>query len=174
MTLPTRFTICTEAAHVDLLADELAAAGWTRLDGIDIDPEPWSRKGEGVLCAADRIAAEMLPTVLELLTRDVSVVAHFADRRQAARAYDEGRRLATAEWIDASQLPSTARLSAVQFSLLTAIGDGADVRHAATAVHTSPRSAARHLAAARVTLGVDTTAEAVVRVTARATALRTG
>ena len=172
--LPTRFTVCADAAHVGPLAGELVAAGWTRIGGIDVDPEPWSRKDEGVLCAADRLDEEALPTVLELLTRGVSVVAHFADRRPAARVFDEGRRLASAEWIDASQLPATARLSAIQFALLAAIGDGADVRGAASTVHTSPRSAARLLAAARAVLGVDTTAEAVVRVTARATALRTG
>lgn len=172
--LPTRFAVCTRADHVDALANELVAAGWSAHEGWDVDPEPWSRRGENLLCAGADLSAAALPTVLELLIRDVSVVVHASDHDAALRAFDEGRRVASAEWFDEHRPPLSSGLDLMQLRLLVAIGQGADVRSAALGVHTSERSAARCLSAARAVLGVTTTAEAAARVTARTSTLRSG
>lgn len=173
MTLPTRFAVCTRSDHVGALANEYVVAGWQRRD-LPIDPEPWSQRGTGVLWIAIDLPTAQLEHPLELLTRGISVLLHLNEDGGAGRAFDEGRRLADAEWFDDLNPPMTLGLDLVQIRLLAMVGRGADVGTAAGAEHLSARTAARRLANARDLLGAGSTAEAAARLALRIERLRHG
>lgn len=111
-------------------------------------------------------------STVELLIRGASIAVAVDDAHAAAGIWDEGRRLAEAEWYDAEHRPLTEGLDSSHLELLLAISEGFDVHAAARKVNVSPRTAARRLADARARLRMGTTAAAAAQVRMRIDELR--
>lgn len=93
------------------------------------------------------------------------VVGVRAGRETADRFLDDLRRLGSVEHVRGREGSGTAapvRLTVEQHSLLELLGEGLDVGEAASELGLTRRTADRRLAAARRTLGVRSTAEAIV------------
>jgi hypothetical protein len=134
-----------------------------------VDDHPWTLDRSWV-CAAS--GEEAVAGAVDLLIRGASVAVCVPDPGHAAQIWDEGRRVAVAEWYDAEHRPLADGLDEVQLTLLLRISEGMDVETAARSVNLSARTAARRLAAARSALGAATTAAAAARVRSRICELR--
>lgn len=165
-----RLTVCLGAGAYAAALRELVAAGWA--PSRVLDPATHERRTAGLLHAGRVDVDGDVEAVVALLAQGVSAAVECGDRRVAVDLYDQGSRLATAEWFDADSPPPTGGLDEVQLDLLCSIADGSDVEAAARRNHVSARTAARRLAAARATLAARSTAEAATRVVARIDALR--
>ncbi len=148
---------------------EFRAAGRTVHNGFDVPEHPWAIDSSLVYVASGDIEGD---DAMDLLIRGASVAVCVPDTDQAARIWDEGRRVAVAEWYDAEQRPFADDLDDVQVALLLGISEGMDVETAARSVNLSSRTAARRLAAARSALDTATTAAAATRVRSRICELR--
>ncbi len=139
----------------------LRADGWTVVRG-------WAAPlgGERVVCTGTVATADdARRALLAAISGAGLVLAAIADRETIDRFLDDLRRVAPVEHRDATRSPGnqTGRLlSNEQRSLLTLLGEGLSVRDAAASLGLTRHAADRRLAAARATLGVDSTAGAVV------------
>lgn len=113
-------------------------------------------------------------SAVEALFDGRAVIAGTANRQLAANLFDQGRRLAEAEWFDAATAPLTAGLTREHLDLLLLVNAGADVAAAAQQSNLSKRTAARRIAEARDQLGARSTIEAATKVAARVDQLRSG
>lgn len=166
---PTRICVCSDDATASALRREFAAAGWTVREVDQCPPAPADQRW---LCRAIIDSTSGFVTVVELLLRNVSVVATVDDPSIGADLFDQCRRIATAEWFDRDRRPIADRLGDDQLALLLGIREGHDVAQAARRCHLSPRTAARRLTDARRVLGARSTAEAVSLVGHRIDELR--
>ncbi len=124
-----------------------------------------------LLCVAVVEQAAQVATVAELLTRGISVAAGCASVDLAKDLFDQGRRLAPAEWYDRARPPLTLGLEATHIALLLRVRAGDDVDAAARHCHVSLRTAARRLAEARDVLGARTNTAAALALGDRVDAL---
>ncbi|MEO7572219.1 MAG: LuxR family transcriptional regulator [Acidimicrobiales bacterium] len=158
MTLPLWVT--DRAAPPTQELDRLTADGWRCVEGFDLPPQPWDLTDRrwvrtGSVDDDDTVAAAVL-----IAARGVGLVIGCPDDGRRARLLDDLRRIGTVELVALGPDP-LAVLDDDQRALLAALATGASVGTAADALHLSTRTAERRLAAARRSLGVRTTAEAV-------------
>ena len=171
-----------------LLAQEASREGWSVVRGWLLPPEPWDSRSRRLLCAgevADEQAASQAllcavrgTGVLAAVTADESVRRRFEEdlrhlgpverRRGAGRAGGAGGAepagAAESEADDevSRQGSGTGTLDEDQVRLLRLLAEGLSVPEAAKACLLSQRTAERRLSAARRTLGVSSTAEALL------------
>jgi DNA-binding NarL/FixJ family response regulator len=172
----------TDAAAL-IVADPVAAQRWLQ-DAVaqgrqqrvidELPPDPWDLSDRRWAATARPVDVDEIGTVVEAVLRGVAVaIVAPPDTAAAELLADElGRALGpsatpppgspspTAQ----SAPPAVAGLAPDTLELLVVLGGGASIAEAAAAVHVSLRTAERRIAAARRTLGVRSTAEAVVAV----------
>ena len=166
---PPRLVVCADEAALDSVRAEFGAASRSVRSGFAVDDHPWTLDRSWVCVASGEVE---VARAVDLLIRGASVAVCVPDRGQGARIWDEGRRVAVAEWYDAEHRPLAEGLDVVQLTLLLRISEGMDVETAARSVNLGARTAARRLAAARSVLGTNTTAAAAARVRSRICELR--
>ncbi len=149
----------------------MVAAGWHAVAGLDVPPSPWLAHAQALLCVTMIDQATQIAAVTELLTRGISVAVGCTSVDLAKDVFDQGRRLAPAEWYDRTQPPLTVGLDATHIALLLRVRAGDDVDAAARHCHVSLRTAARRLSEAREVLGARTTTAAALALGARVDAL---
>jgi hypothetical protein len=140
--------------------DRLSADGWRCDDGFDLPPQPWDLTDRrwvrtGAVDDEDAVAAAVLAAA-----RGVGLVVGCPDHDRRELLLDDLRRIGPVELVELGPDP-LAVLDDDQRALLAALAAGTSVGAAADALHLSTRTAERRLAAARRSLGVRTTAEAV-------------
>ena len=148
----------SDGAYADALA-EARAAGWTLVSG-------WKTRRADAVCTdvvadADDAAAALLAAV----GGAGLVVDARASREIVDRLCDDLRRLGRLDHCvgDAARRP---RLTREEQALVTLLLDGATLGEAAGRLELARRTADRRLASVRAKLGVETTAEALVRLAA--------
>ena len=174
--------VCTDPLAVAALAVEFSAAGWavrSGSTGAQVTPVIGCSDHVGpgpapVAVVVDPVDAERCAEVIDLLVRSSSVVAHVPDRAVAIDLYDQGSRLARAEWYDEHQRPVCDSLDGTQVGLLLALVRGDTVEQASQRCHLSQRTAARRLADARRVLGARTNGEAALALEHRIARRRPG
>lgn len=151
-------------AGTDALLSDLRAKGWGVRRGWSLPSATWSAARLRVVCVGALRTPADADAALLAAARGAGVVA-FADaeRQLVERFYEDlsrfGRVDVRRHRPRADPLP---RLSKDQRRLLELLAGGLSVGAAADALFISRRTADRRLAAARATLGVGTTAEAVI------------
>jgi DNA-binding NarL/FixJ family response regulator len=158
MSLPLRVTDRATPPSSEL--DRLSADGWRCNDGFDLPPQPWDLTDRrwvrtGTVDDEDAVAAAVLAAA-----RGVGLVVGCPDQVRRELLLDDLRRIGPVELVELGPDP-LAVLDDDQRALLAALAAGTSVSAAADALHLSTRTAERRLAAARRSLGVRTTAEAV-------------
>lgn len=137
---------------------DLEQAGWCMVDGwATASP---ARTGPVVRAGTVRSSSDAVDALLAALAGDGVLVAACAGRDAIDRLCDDLRRLGPVDH-QLGDRPAPPALSPEQVGLLRLLGEGASLGDAAHRLHVSRRTADRRLAAARRTLGVTTTAEAV-------------
>lgn len=141
------------AAAVGAARRELAAGGWTVVDGWRHDPS--------VVCAG---VVEDAFGAAEALLAAVAGAGLLVDARAGRdvvdRLVDDLRRLGSVD--HRTNEPAAPLLTREERELIALLANGATVSEAARTLHLSRRTADRRLASARAKLGVATTAEAIV------------
>ena len=168
----TRICVCSDAAALSAVRREFIAAGSTAMTLPELRLDDQRGGDERVLCVLQLDGPADVTDVVDLLLRRVSTAVLAVDPVLATDVFDQGRRVATAEWFDHSRRPLADQLSDEQLGLLLAIRSGDDVEQAARRLHLSARTAARRLTEARRSIGARSTAEAVSVVGRRIDALR--
>ena len=142
-------------AYAGALAD-VHASGWTLEEGWENASEGEVRVGE-IASAADAAAA------LLAVVAGAGLVAHMrAERELVDRFCDDLRRFGPVDYRTAST-PRGPRLTSEQRRLVDLLAEGLTLGEAARRLNLSRRTADRRLAEARGALGVETTAELLVR-----------
>ena len=167
-----RACVCSDDLTLAAVRREFVAAGWTPFPLPDLLSDPPRGDDTRPLGIVDLTTHDDIAQVADLLMRGVSVAMLASEPTLATDAFDQCRRLATAEWFDHAHRPLAGQLSDDQLMLLLAIRAGDDVESAARRHHLSPRTAARRLTEARRLLAARSTAEAVALVGARIDELR--
>lgn len=150
--------------QLDVVARRLRGEGWTVQSGWDLPDDPWDLRPDRWLCSGTVTTLGDAELVLACLRRTSGAILAvdllgdeasdlLADLHRVADLRAEATATATAS------LP----LSAEQRELLTLVAHGASVPEAAASLFLSPRTAERRLAAARTSLGVRSTAQAIAR-----------
>lgn len=136
------------------------APGRTVVD--DLPPSPYDLRDHALVWPVVVRDAGECPAVLDALGRGVAVVVRIDDAVPSATAATFRDELQRAAEPAALGKRAVELLSAEQLRLLDALARGATLVAAAEQLGLAPRSASRRLAEIRRTLGVATTAEAVV------------
>jgi DNA-binding NarL/FixJ family response regulator len=159
----TRTHLVTSDPHaVEAFVRQLPTAA-RLLRGFTPDPEPWDLSGADVRCVGVVRSREDLEAALVCAARGVWVVAAAPDEALLVELFRDLRRLGPVEhWTSSAKAAPANPLDPDQEALLQLLAGGASVAEAATRLFLSQRTAERRLAAARRSLGVGTTAEAVV------------
>ncbi len=143
------------SAFADALAD-VQESGWTVVWG-------WTAARDGVVCTGAVAGAEDAAAALLAVVAGAGIVVDGrADRETLDRLCEDLRRLGTLDHrtSDASRRP---RLTREQRALVDLLMEGRTLGEAAHQLNLSRRTADRRLAAVRDLLGVETTAEALVK-----------
>jgi len=167
--------VCTSSDLLESLLCELTAAGRTVIDHPPAAACWPAAAADSTVYVATITADDASTEPWALVTsaaRGVSLAVCITPRRLAVDLADQIRRVAPTAWYDSSLRPIVHGLDADQIRLLGALHRGDDVRTAAREAGLSQRTAARRVAAARVTLGEDSTVSAALRVGARLDELR--
>jgi hypothetical protein len=162
MTIPLWVT--DRAAAPSTEQDRLTANGWRCDDGFDLPPQPWDLTDRRWVRAGTVDDDAALAAAVLAAARGVGLVVGCPDEDRRALLRDDLSRIGTVELVELGPDP-LAVLDDDQRALLAALAAGASVGAAADALHLSTRTAERRLAAARRSLGVRTTAEAVTLAT---------
>ena len=149
-------------------AAELRATGWVTRPGWELPEDAWDVKR--IICTGVvRDAAEAGAAVLAAARGAGLVVGLQAPDEVTDRLFEDLRRLGHVELREGSASPSPAdALEPEQRVLLGLLASGYTLDEVAEQLSYSRRTVSRRLAAARATLGVETDAEAITRVAARA------
>jgi DNA-binding NarL/FixJ family response regulator len=136
------------------------AQGWRVVDGFDV--AGGIAPGEHTVCVGEvRTRTDAEHAVLAAARGAGVVVWAVADRDVLDLVYEDLRRLGPVERRTGSEERGPF-LDPEQVALLAALLEGATLGEAAARLHISRRTADRRLAAARGSLGVRTTAEALL------------
>lgn len=147
-----------DAAVADAVA-EVRDQGWTVVPGW------WAPSGgERVVCTGTVETAEDAAAALLAAVGGAGlVVAGRAERDVLVRLCDDLRHLGPLDHRTAST-PRAPRLTADERALVDLLLEGRTLGEAAGRLHLSRRTADRRMASVRAKLGVETTAEALVRI----------
>jgi len=159
-----RLFVCQETSAALAVLTELRAAQAQALAQRDVPVAAAARTFDDVTTLDD---VEAVHAAVRQLVSGATVVAVAGDERLGADLYDQGRRLAPAEWYDAEHRPLCDGLEDVHVALLLAVRAGRSVKQAGMDCHLSERSASRRLAEVRTLGGFTSTADASVRVGVR-------
>lgn len=163
-----RLAVCLGDAAFTAIVNEFRAAGIAAGEPTGSGP----RASTTEVVQVELTDEHSVTTAVEALFDGVHVIAGASDRQLAADLFDQGRRLATAEWFDTTSTPLTVGLRPEHLELLLLIDAGTDVAGAAQRTSLSKRTAARRLAEARDGLGARSTVEAAAKLATRVDQLR--
>ena len=168
--LPPRIMLSGEAQAIATAEAELSAAGWELRKGWDPPSRRFDARSGRVVCVGPVGSEEEMAAAVLVAAHGGGVLALVrADASIAARLYEDLSRIGPVEIRQGNGGPA---LDAEQARLLELLADGLNLDRAAAALGYSRRTASRRLAAARTTLGVSTTAEALTRRRSRTSSSR--
>jgi DNA-binding NarL/FixJ family response regulator len=144
---------------VGVLTRRLTADGWSTHRGFAIATVDWSLPGERIVCHGIVAAMDEAAAAALVAARGAGVVASVSDAGILARLFDDLCRIGETR----IHIDPILDLPADQVRAMNLLCDGASLAEIASALHWSPRTVTRRVAAIRAALGVRTTAEAVAR-----------
>jgi hypothetical protein len=142
----------------------LESQGWELDEGFDLPASPWELTSRRWVRWGAVTGDSSLEAAVLAAARGVGVVAGCPDDELRDRLCDDLRRIGPLEVLRLGPDPLDS-LDEDQRALLSALAGGASIADAAAELYLSTRTAERRLAAARKSLGVRTTAEAIALVT---------
>jgi DNA-binding CsgD family transcriptional regulator len=146
------------------LLAEIERDGWIIEAGFELPRTPWDLTDRRWVRWGTVSTEEQIAPAVMAAARGVGVVAGCADRAVMEQLCDDLSRIGRLERLELGPDPLD-QLDDEQRALLGSLASGASIGEAADALFLSTRTAERRLAAARRTLGVRTTAEAIALVT---------
>ncbi|MDQ3894427.1 MAG: helix-turn-helix transcriptional regulator, partial [Actinomycetota bacterium] len=161
--------IVEDAGTAEHVTFRLQEEGWNRVAQLDPGKRPWDVSAERLVVVTSVRTRADAGRVLLAASRGVSlVVVNEARRSVAAQLVEDLQRLGTTVTFPHRRADPLRRLEPEEHRLLTLVASGSSIADAAHKLHIARRTADRRLAAARRTLGVKTTSEAVMVVAAAA------
>jgi DNA-binding CsgD family transcriptional regulator len=158
----TAFLFCRDQASFDAA---VATARRTHVvqDGLVLRNRHWNDAGE-LVCVGKVESDDQAASALLVAAHGARLVLHVPPEVELAPAMLEDLgRLGTIQWRDGAAA-STSGLDEDERRLLELLGDGFSLGEAARRLYLSRRTADRRLHSARRVLGVETTAEAIIKV----------
>ena len=156
--------VLDDPSSIPAVRRRLAAGTWSVREGFALPDEPWDVSGLRLVCAGDVADEASAHDALLAAARGAGLIVWGATEA----VLDDLARVGPVERVQLAGVVDTGPLDEDQWRLLHLIAAGRSTPEAAAELYLSQRTAERKLAAARKALGARTTAEAVLRVTARA------
>lgn len=142
------------------LADVVRRGSWPIRCGWGLQADAWDLAGSPLVCVGAIHSEDDAAEALEMAVRGAGVVIHArTELSVVVRLVHDLGRLGPVEYRTGDELTDEQR------RLLELLARGSTLDEAAAALHVSRRTAARRLAAAKKTLGVSTTVQAVLTLT---------
>jgi hypothetical protein len=161
--VPPYVIVAAACAAADEIVSRIRGGGWSVLHGWSLSSRPWNARPRGVVCVGPLRARSDAEAALLAAARGAGIVAvAYADQDLVERFYEDLSRFGRVEFRARDPAPDPVEALGVdQRRLLELLAAGMSVGDSARAIFVSRRTADRRLAAARRTIGVGTTAEAV-------------